>query len=131
VAAGEAEPLAKEIDERGARVHGFADILAIYRKGDSAEEFDHGTSWKSTPAADQLPAGQAIDRNDSDLQHTLTPAHIQKAGRGKIPRQIVKGMRRCRLPGWPDPVTRSRRLIPADSPSAGNFTQQIDLICKM
>jgi hypothetical protein len=66
--------------------------------------------------ADQLPtvAEQGIDRNDSGLQHTLTPADIQKAGLGKIPCQIAQGIagfaQSSRVAAWPRRSASYRRI---------------------
>jgi hypothetical protein len=42
MAAGEAELLAEEIDERRARRHGLAHFLAVHRESDGADVFRHG-----------------------------------------------------------------------------------------
>src|SRR5262249_22081908 len=42
MAAGEAEPLAQEVDKRGAHLHGLAHVLAVHRESDGAGLFSHG-----------------------------------------------------------------------------------------
>jgi hypothetical protein len=82
MAAGEAKPFAKKIDERRAHLHGLAHILAVYREGDGAGVLGHGRCGFSLSVRSGFSI--RIDRRLSPGRTGVRPPH-RHFGKTKYP----------------------------------------------